>query len=264
MNKRVALPMYDIHPPVTDALWAALRPLLISEGAAAEPIFVRPNDLPDHWRDDELLLSQTCGYPLTTQLPQVQTVGCFHYSAPGCEGLFYRSFLVARAEDKGKTLADFQGRTAVCNATDSHSGYNALRKMVAQLSPPLRFFGDVMFSGGHRQSLLALKQRQADIAAIDCVTFALLQRHQPSLVAGLRLVEETLLAPGLPLITSRQTSAGTLAALRAALQRLVSDRTLHDVCAAALIQGFSPVNRDEYDVMLQWQREAAVAGVDAL
>ncbi|MEB5924850.1 phosphate/phosphite/phosphonate ABC transporter substrate-binding protein [Franconibacter daqui] len=264
MTKRVALPMYDVHPPTTDALWAALRPLLINHGVTAECVFVRPSPLPEHWRDDDLLLSQTCGYPLTTQLPDVQTVGCFHYSAPGCEGPFYRSFLVARAGDKGKTLADFQDRTAVCNAIDSHSGYNVLRKMVSQLGSPPRFFRDVTFSGGHRESLQALQQKQADITAIDCVTFALLQRYQPALLAGLTLIEETPLAPGLPLITSRDTPADTLSALRAALQQLVSEPALHATCAAALIQGFSPIGRDDYEVMLQWQREAAVAGVDAL
>ena len=36
-----------------------------------------------------------------------------------------------------------------------------------------------MFSGSHRQSLRELQQENADIAAIDCVTYALLQRHQP-------------------------------------------------------------------------------------
>ncbi|WP_110877718.1 phosphate/phosphite/phosphonate ABC transporter substrate-binding protein [Franconibacter helveticus] len=264
MSNCVALPMYDVYPPATDALWAALRPLLKEQGITQEITFTRPSHLFEHWQNDALLLSQTCGYPLTTQLPDVQTVGCFHYSAPGCKGPFYRSFLVARAEDKGKTLADFQERTAVCNAVDSHSGYNALRKMVAQLGSPSRFFRDVTFSGGHKASLLALQQKSADITAVDCVTFALLQRHQPALLAGLTLIEETPLAPGLPLITSRRTAPDTLLALRSALQQLVSEPGLRATCAAALIQGFSPVSREDYEVMLQWQREAAVTGVDAL
>lgn len=42
-----------------------------------------------------------------------------------------------------------------------------------------------MFSGSHRQSLRELQQENADIAAIDCVTYALLQRHQPQALAGL-------------------------------------------------------------------------------
>ncbi len=64
----------------------------------------------------------------------------------------------------------------MCNAEHSQSGYNVLRKMVAPLSREGRFFSAVMFSGSHRQSLRELQQENADIAAIDCVTYALLQR----------------------------------------------------------------------------------------
>lgn len=86
------------------------------------------------------MLSQTCGYPLVTQLPEVQTVGCFHYAAPGCEGRRYRSLLVVREADSHRMLGDFLGRRAVCNAEHSQSGYNVLRKMVAPLSREGRFF----------------------------------------------------------------------------------------------------------------------------
>ncbi len=71
----------------------------------------------------------------------------------------------------------------MCNAEHSQSGYNVLRKMVAPLSREGRFSA-VMFSGSHRQSLRELQQENADIAAIDCVTYALLQRHQPQALAG--------------------------------------------------------------------------------
>jgi ABC-type phosphate/phosphonate transport system substrate-binding protein len=72
----------------------------------------------------------------------------------------------------------------VCNAEHSQSGYNVLRKMVAPLSGGA-IFSAVVFSGSHRQSLRELQQENADIAAIDCVTYALLQRHQPQALAGL-------------------------------------------------------------------------------
>ena len=109
-------------------------------------------------------------------------MGCFHYAAPGCEGRRYRSLLVVREADSHRMLGTF-GRRAVCNAEHSQSGYNVLRKMVAPLSRR-GVFSAVMFSGSHRQSLRELQQENADIAAIDCVTYALLQRHQPQALAG--------------------------------------------------------------------------------
>ncbi|MFS9532627.1 phosphate/phosphite/phosphonate ABC transporter substrate-binding protein, partial [Klebsiella pneumoniae] len=185
MAERMTFPMYAIHRQQTQALWLAVQSLLAERGVmvTGDPPAADPEDLQAHWRQPGLLLSQTCGYPLVTQLPEVQTVGCFHYAAPGCEGRRYRSLLVVREADSHRMLADFFGRRAVCNAEHSQSGYNVLRKMVAPLSRQGRFFSAVVFSGSHRQSLRELQQENADIAAIDCVTYALLQRHQPQALA---------------------------------------------------------------------------------
>ncbi len=75
--KRLSLPMYDIYHLDTQALTAKLAQRLQADV---------------EWPDD-LLLSQTCGYPLMTQLPDVQLVGAFQLSATGCNGTRYRSWL---------------------------------------------------------------------------------------------------------------------------------------------------------------------------
>lgn len=140
MSHSVNLPMYALHPPENQALEAAVRELLLARGIAVSSPSSPPADLLSHWRQPDLLLSQTCGYPLATLLPEVQTVGCFHYSAPGCAGIDYRSLLVARKADNARPLADFRGRRAICNSPDSQSGYNVLLKMVAPLAHEGRFF----------------------------------------------------------------------------------------------------------------------------
>ena len=248
----VAFPMYGISRDDVEALWRALRPLLVEEGLPADGVALQwPADLLAHWREPGLLLSQTCGYPLMTALPDVQPVGCFHYAAPGCEGIGYRSFLVTRKGEPGASLEDFRQRRAVCNSADSQSGHHALMAMVAPLAAAGHFFSEVSFSGSHEQSLRILQQGAADIAAIDCVTYALLQRHRPQTLHGLNVVGRTPLYPGLPLITQPHASPGILNALRAALQRLVSEPEHHDVCRALLIEGFSPVSRRHYEVILR-------------
>ncbi len=141
MAERMTFPMYAIHRqqtrgPVADGAVAAGR---TRRDGGGDPPAADPGDLLAHWRQPTLLLSQTCGYPLVTQLPEVQTVGCFHYAAPGCEGRRYRSLLVVREADSHRMLGTF-GRRAVCNAEHSQSGYNVLRKMVAPFSREGRFF----------------------------------------------------------------------------------------------------------------------------
>ena len=123
--------MYDIDHASTRRLTATLTTLLAQRDVQADVEW--HDDLLPHWRDDNLLLSQTCGYPLAELLPEVQLVGAFHSVAPGCKDLRYRSWLVVRGEEAHRTLADFYDRRAVCNSADSHSGYNALRYVIAPL-----------------------------------------------------------------------------------------------------------------------------------
>ncbi|EIC84335.1 phosphate/phosphite/phosphonate ABC transporter substrate-binding protein [Serratia sp. M24T3] len=251
MNNAVSLPMYAVNPPDVDALWSGLRELMAEEGLTAGNASLSwPQDLIQHWQQPQLLLSQTCGYPLVTRLKDVQPLGCFHYSAPGCEGLGYRSFLVTRQKDMGAGVTDFRQRVVVCNSEDSQSGFNALRKMVEPLSENGCFFRQIIFSGSHRQSLQVIQQGEADIAAIDCVTFALLKKYQPQALAQLKVIGETPLTPGLPLITGPNTSADQIFGLRKALKRLVSEPRYQQLCRQALITGFSKVSRKQYDIIL--------------
>ncbi|WP_312212901.1 PhnD/SsuA/transferrin family substrate-binding protein [Pseudescherichia sp.] len=249
MSSKIAFPMYDLYRPDSEALIQAVQDLLAARGVAVTPVWPQ-EDLLTHWQSDDLLLSQACGYPLVTRLTEVQTVGCFHYSAPGCEGIRYRSLLVVRQSDRHKTLADFRGSRAVCNAPDSQSGYNVFMQMVAPLAQSGNFFNDVIFSGSHRQSLVEIGEGRADIAAIDCVTFALLQRHAPQLISELAVIGASPAAPGLPLITARNTPPSRIALLRDALRQLVSDPTYRTLCAALFISGFSDVSRQDYAPIL--------------
>ena len=85
-----ALPMYDLVElkPATDRFWQALRDRLDQAGIADLPqTLSRPDRLTEFWCQPNLLLSQTCGYPLVTELRDaVQLVATPVYSAPGCEG----------------------------------------------------------------------------------------------------------------------------------------------------------------------------------
>lgn len=265
MSKLISLPMYDVHHPDTEALLATLRLLLSEEGLDGDNlIYSEPEDRLSHWQDSRLLISQTCGYPLRALLPDVQVVGTFHYQAEGCEGFHYSSHLIVRAADAGKTLADFRGKRVVCNSDDSQSGYHGLRSLVAPRQQDGKFFSDIAFSGSHRQSLAEVQAGTSDIAAIDAVTLALVARHEPARVSGLVSIGTTALAPGLPMITSAQTSAVELGQLRRALKRLGSEPEWRGVRDALLIKDFSPIHRDDYQPISDAAQKAAVSGLVTL
>ena len=248
---RVAsLPMYDADPEAVDAWWRAISRALRARGVVDVPdVLERPAELHAHWRDPRLLLSQTCGYPLVTTLSRdVQVIGAFRYTAPGCEGVAYRSELVARIAD-ADSIESFRDRVAAINSRDSHSGCNALLGLVAPLARGAAFFGTEVITGSHRRSLLAVQSAQADIAAIDCVSLAALRRREPELLRGLRIVGSTASAPGLPLVTSATTASAELAAIRAALGDACSDATAADARAALFIGGFEPLQAQAWQVI---------------
>lgn len=245
-----SLPMYDADPGAVDAWWRAISRALRAQGAIDVPEFLdQPVELDAHWRDPRLLLSQTCGYPLvTTLLSTVQVIGAFHYTAPGCSGLDYRSELVARIDD-ARTIDGYRGRVAAINSPDSHSGCNALRGLVAPLARNGTFFADQLICGSHRGSLAALHSGAADIAAIDCVSLGGFRRRDPELLRGLRVVCSTAPAPGLPLVTSATTTLAEVTALRRALHAACSDATAADAREALFIGGFQIVSADTWKVI---------------
>jgi len=235
--------MYDADPAAVQAWWSSIAAAMRAEGLAGVPRNLSwPSDLDAHWHDTSLLLSQTCGYPLVTRLMEVvQVLGAFRYTAPGCSGFLYRSELLVRDGEPGRSIEDFRGRAAAINDLQSHSGCHALRRLVAPLAQDGRFFSGEVESGSHRGSLALLRDERADVAAIDCVSLAAFRRHSPELLAGLRVIGSTAMAPGLPLVTSASTPAAEVRAMRRALAAASSDPDLADVREALFIDGFEAV-----------------------
>lgn len=247
-NWRLALPMYNL----TDGLardWANLLDVVVQAlrrrgWTGSMTVVPAPDDLESFWRADDLLLSQTCGYPLLTLLGDaVQVLAAPVFDLPGCDGIAFCSVIVV-AENGARDLESLRGSVAVINQTHSQSGMNALRHTIAPLARAGRFFARVQTSGSHRASMDMVRSGAADVAAIDCVTYALAERHAPQSVAGLRVMQRTASAPGLPLIASRALSGPPLQDLREVLCGL-SVTAPH--CLAPLsLREWRPVTLDDY------------------
>ncbi len=257
-----ALPMYDL-PEVaraTDALWAVLARRLRAAGVEDVPDRLeRGSDPRQVWASPDLLFAQTCGFPLTHAFAgRLALVATPCYAAEGCEGPTYRSRIVVRADDPRSDFAQFAGAVAAINSEDSHSGCNMLRWRVAR-EARRPFFGKAERTGSHLASLDALRSGRADIAAIDCVTFALLGRHRPDAVAGIRVLEDTPRAPALPFVTAAGASAREVSLLRAAVMETVRDPALAPVRAELLLVGAEILPLARYEAIRTLAAEGATA-----
>jgi ABC-type phosphate/phosphonate transport system substrate-binding protein len=264
---RASLPMYDLPElrAATDAWWAGLARALRRQGFAEVPAALDRGEPPaSAWRDAGLLLSQCCGRDLVTHLAgSVAPVAIPSYRAAGCGRGTYRSWLVGRRGDPREKLHDFAGTVAAVNDPGSHSGWVALGHALVMAGHVGQFFARAVRTGSHRASLAGLARGEADLAAVDCVTFALVERVEPRLVAELRIVAASEPAPALPYVTGAGQPDDALARVGAALADAAADPALAATRATLLIDAFLPVSRDPYARSVA-MAEAAAPALDGL
>jgi ABC-type phosphate/phosphonate transport system substrate-binding protein len=259
-----SLPMYDLPELrlATDDWWQGLRQAMVAEGIGEVPVAPgRAADDEAFWRRKDLLLSQTCGYPLMTDYcDDLMLLGTPHYDVPGCDGDRYSSWIIVAAESPATSLEDLRGSTCVVNAWTSHSGMNALRHRIAPLANGGAFFDQVVISGGHRNSVQMVAEGKGDVAAIDCVTWALIVDVAPVELSGVRILDQTAMVPGLPYVTTAGRDDDEKARLVAALKQAFVDPDLEDVRGVLRLDGFSATSMTEYDVILWMKNDAAKRG----
>jgi ABC-type phosphate/phosphonate transport system substrate-binding protein len=258
-----ALPMYDFPQlrDAHDALWAALADRLIAAGLRDAPReLTRDLGHFDVWRHPALLFAQGCEYPLAKSFAdRVRLVATPRYSAPGCEGAQQRSAIIVRREETG-SLADFRGRRCVVNEMDSNSGMNLLRAAVAPLAGGAPYFASVAVSGAHLHSVEMVVSGEADVAAVDCVSFAHFRVLYPGVVAKLRVLSWTPASPSLPFITARSVGDSTVQILRSALAGVFDDDTLAPVRERLFLTGVDLQPVEGFGEVLRLERAAVEQG----
>ncbi|MFT7060471.1 MAG: ABC-type phosphate/phosphonate transport system substrate-binding protein [Pseudorhodobacter sp.] len=214
--------MYDFGdlPKANDRLWAAIRDNLRSQGLPAPETLTRdPEELWALWRAPDLVLAQTCGFPYRAKLHgHVTLIGTPDYQLEGCAPGEYCSVLVAQRDDDRPDFTAFHGANLAYNDVMSQSGWAAPQNYARSLG--LTLLPGPM-TGAHRDSARAVAEKRADLAALDAVTFRLLQRVEPQLTAALRVIGFTPPTPGLPLIAALGAPRGAVfAAVAAAIADL--------------------------------------------
>ena len=256
-----ALPMYDFPElrEAHDTLWAALAEALVASGVDGVPKgLTRGLDHHEVWRHPSLLFGQACEYPVAKSFrDRLTLVATPRYSALGCEGALYRSAIVVRVHDSAESLGELRNRRCAINDPDSNSGMNLLRATLAPLTGGARFFESVRISGSHRRSVQMVAANEADVAAIDGVTFAHLQRLHPALAAKVRVLCWSPRTPSLPFVTARLTGETTLESLRSSLAAVFADSTLTEVRERLLLDGVDLAPDDSFSHVLRLERDAA-------
>jgi ABC-type phosphate/phosphonate transport system substrate-binding protein len=199
---------------------------------AQDSATLRPDafDLPVLWRHPKLLFAQACWGPMEFGLaPFVEVVGQPDYSSfEGGAGIYYSSaILMRRAQGRVAATPSGEGRAVLptellCgrrfafNGRDSMSGYLALERDLASRAEGMMVFSGAIETGGHRASIRAVAEGEADICAVDCKSWAMAKRFEPAADA-LIPVGWTARRKGLPYIASALLPKEVIAGIRAAI-----------------------------------------------
>ncbi|AKS45581.1 ABC transporter, phosphonate, substrate-binding protein [Octadecabacter temperatus] len=211
-----SLPMYDRpeNRAAHDALWDGVRGAL---GFGPEALD-RETDHVEGWGRDDLLLGQICNLPYRAQFrDNVTRIACSDYGLTDTPAGYYHSVFVVRAEDAPRGLAPATlGRFAYNDAL-SHSGWGG---PLARVTEQGLQFHTTLHTGAHIDSMKAVVDGRADLAAIDAVTWRMLQSWEPR-SAELRVIGRTGLSPGMTFITAKTIDPAPIkAALNTAIAEL--------------------------------------------
>jgi ABC-type phosphate/phosphonate transport system substrate-binding protein len=260
--------MYDLPELAAahGAVWRRIAAALASAGIADVPTsLTRGGAAEAHWSDPDLLLSQTCGYPLVHAFAgHLRVVATPSYDAPGCEGPTYSSFVLVRSAHPARALGDLRGSVCAVNERASHSGMNALRAMIAPLARGAPFFGEVLVTGSHEASVARVQRGEADVCAVDAVLHALLLRHRPDALTGTRVLARSPLAPALPYVTRASAPDELVRALREALVSVIADPALASARDALLLKEVTVLEEGSYEAIERVARTAAERGYAVL
>lgn len=263
-----SLPMYNI-PEIRKAsasLWRGIAKYLQLEGVENVPdqlVFNQP--LRDLWSNPKLMFSQCCGYDVVRRFANTLTpLVVPHFDVAECVGGEYSSLVVVGEDCRYHDVLEMHGTVAVINGSESHSGMNTLRQLVAPKHIDGHFFNSIMISGAHVESLGMLRRREADVAAIDCVTHALLALHQPEALAGTRVLGLTYHSPAPPYVTRSNFSDNLIERFRTALFRAFGDPALTSARQALFIKEIEWVDIDSYRKISEIEDSAARLGYPIL
>lgn len=185
---------------------------------AADPATLDPDDfdLAVLWRHPDLLISSTCWGPMELGLQDhVQVIGQSDYDGiEGGKGEFYSSAVIARKANGGEATAPsldgkallpldfFHQKTMAFNDRQSLSGYLSLKRDLETADESLGLFGNLLETSAHRCSMISVAEGRADVAAIDCKSWMLAQKHEPA-AQDLQVIGWTARRKGLPFIRAK-------------------------------------------------------------
>jgi len=234
-------------------LWYAIQKKLNSSDIAAPKLLDRDIDSFSAWMSEELLISQTCGWPYANMLSDYCIpFAAMHYDIEDCPPGTFNCVYIGQSKKDIHFLKSHEklleaGKIAV-NSDDSQSGFHVFREITKMPSKKGIPEANRLMTGSHRNSIRSVAEGEAQLAAIDTVCFEMAKKYDPDIVKNVSVLGRSIPKPGPPIITAKRFK-GIIPALLEALAFGIYSLSDADK-KTLLIKGLTPARAQEYDVYL--------------
>lgn len=264
--------MYAVTPAV-EQLWNDLFTVVARlSGVPLQPVpYAWPADIEELWARPDLGLVFICGKPFRNAGAKHQPIAVpLPYQRPMQSDMAiscYCTRFLVRDDSPWYNLADCfksslnstQSPRLGWTVSHSHSGYNAVRYTLLQhransLSSSLPPTLGPLHTP--RRCIDALLAREAGMVPLDSYYYTLLEQHSPERLAGTRVLVDSPAAPMPFFAASPETPQHVCQRLQETLCGLA-----HPLLKVLALEGFAPVNADNYAVLDTWEAKSNAAGI---
>jgi phosphonate transport system substrate-binding protein len=156
--------------------------------------------------------------------------------------------VIVRDDAPIQTFSDLRGSAWAYNDKSSLSGYYGLLDKLAESGKDVNFFGSVICSGSHLNSIEAVLRSEADAAAIDSNVLRIKLRETPTLRNTLRVIESWGPYPIQPIVVSSNLHPNLKDQLRAAFFATNDNEHTHRALQRFGFSHFVAVDRETYNL----------------
>ena len=243
--------LFDHTEPVFTAFWQFVRGYLKQQGieTGADLYDAKYNTI-SLAREGRLMLGQMCGMNFSRNVTRIPGyLGSFVLAEKGVPAGYYHSVIIASKKLENISIDDLpiHELRAAHSEKDSYSGRFALYQALGG-SPTPCAFGRVSYTGAHRGTLAAISSGQADIGAIDCLTWHMLQFACPEQVAKVKIIGTSPPVPAPPLVSGLAENSEELAILKKAIKAAFREDKLSAGMKNIGISGYKTLSAGQYDI----------------
>lgn len=169
---------------------------------------------------------------------------------------FYRSYLIVNQGSPVERLEDLKGKVFAFTDPDSHTGKLVPSFWLARMNEsPESFFGRVVYTYSHDNSILAVARGLVDGAAVDGLVWEFYRRKKPSLTDATRIIRKSEPYGIPPVVASGSLAPASRLAVREVLLSMHEDPVGAGILGEIMIERFVEPRDEWYDgIRLLWRR----------